>query len=260
MYTLYPGPKPVIGRNWTWDSVAAFAFCKQCMHAWGLGQLCCARKFARLFQVQNAVEHPLSYHLSPIFQIFKLDAIWAGCFPTLQIIIMAASTSPPQTERGSMENWDVIITSAAFNIRDFHHFLIFLVQQIALFRMTAGVLEGWWQGFLYKEIDSHHHSPKSAELLSCMQWKQDVRFLSRMVAAHCDARKGQESCETTPVIPCRARAKRHRLQKHGLYKNDDIHNHCFHLDYNILAHAGTRRQSCLLVTVVVIQPLMARTE
>ena len=67
------------------------------------------------FKVQNAVEHPLSYHLSPIFQMFRLDATWAGGSATLQIIIMAASTSPPQTERGSMENWDVIIISAAFN-------------------------------------------------------------------------------------------------------------------------------------------------
>ena len=47
-----------------------------------------------------------------------------------------------------------------------------------------------------KEIDSHQHSGKLAESLSCMQWKQDVRFLSRMVYRRCmlavpDARKAR---------------------------------------------------------------------
>ena len=80
-----------------------------------------------------------------------------------------------------------------------------------------------------KEIDSHQHSGKPAELLSCMQWKQDVRFFSRMVyyrrcsLCRMPEKPGQESCETGPE-------QRHRLQKYdGLYRNDDIHNHCFHL-------------------------------
>ena len=80
-----------------------------------------------------------------------------------------------------------------------------------------------------KEIDSHQHSGKPAELLSCMQWKQDVRFFSRMVyyrrcsLCRMPEKPGQESCETGPE-------QRHRIQKYdGLYRNDDIHNHCFHL-------------------------------
>ena len=114
-----------------------------------IGTIMLSRRFARLFQVQNAVEHPLSYHLSPIFQIFRLDATWAGGFPTLQIIIMAASTSPPQTERGSMENWDVIITSAAFNMW-FSSLLDLPSSTNCAFQNDCrSSVEGWWQGFLH---------------------------------------------------------------------------------------------------------------